>query len=105
MVNGLADIKRITEKSVLRFHSAHASTLICGYFREDAVYRIREALQTVHTGNQDVLKAPFSAPSRSQNFVPSHFRTATCRQRFLTFGIDPQRRKTGCLSLYSDELW
>lgn len=23
--------------------------------REDAVYRIREALQTIHTGNQDVL--------------------------------------------------
>ncbi len=26
--------------------------------REDAVYRIREALQTIHTGNQDVLNAP-----------------------------------------------
>ena len=42
--------------------------------REDAVYRIREALQTIHTSNQDVLKAFIFGLSHAQ-------------QLFLAFGI------------------
>ncbi len=58
MVDGLADIRRITEERIEVFPVRTPAFADLRIFREDAVYRIREALQTVHTGNQDVLKAP-----------------------------------------------
>lgn len=41
--------------------------------RVNAVYRHREALQTVHAGNQDILRPRFlsSVSTLSQNFAPS----------------------------------
>lgn len=60
--------------------------------REDVVYRIRKALQVIHTGNQDVLKGPvFSSVSTlSQNFAPSFSAAtypATWDYSFRQFGI------------------
>lgn len=63
--------------------------------RVDAVYRIRKALQAVHAGNQDVLKATIFQ-------LRQHFQPELCafiigqphtRQRFLAFGVDTQREE------------
>ncbi|AGQ75489.1 hypothetical protein K533_10510 [Salmonella enterica subsp. enterica serovar Cubana str. CVM42234] len=44
--------------------------------REDAVYRIREALQTIHTGNQDVLNI-----RKKQVFI-AHYCGIPCPARY-----------------------
>ncbi len=43
--------------------------------REDAVYRIREALQTIHTSNQDVLKAFMGSSQKTESMVTPVFAT------------------------------
>ncbi len=67
--------------------------------REDAVYRIRETLQTVHTGNQDVLKARFfsSVSTLSQNFVPSFSASHIPSNSFWPSVLIPSARKTALL--------
>lgn len=61
--------------------------------REDAVYRIREALQTVHTGNQGVLKATvFHLCKHAQPELCAFiFGQLHAQQLFLAFGIDLRR--------------
>ncbi len=63
--------------------------------REDAVYRIREALQTVHTGNQDVLKATvFQLRQHAQPELCAFiFGQPHAQQLFPAFGVDPQRQE------------
>lgn len=65
--------------------------------REDAVYRIREALKTVHAGYQDVLEATFF--QLRQHTQPELcafvFGQPHAQQLFLAFGIDPQRQEEG----------
>lgn len=63
--------------------------------REYTVYRIREALQTVHTGNQDVLKATvFHLCKHAQPELCTFiFGQLHAQQLFPAFSVDPQRQE------------
>lgn len=63
----------------------------------DAVYRIREALQAVNTGNQDILKPPiFKLCQHTEpELRPFVFCQPHAQQFFLAFGINAQREEYG----------
>lgn len=65
--------------------------------REDAVYRMREALKTVHADYQDVLEATvFQLRQHTQPELCAFvFDQPHAQQLFLVFGIDPQRQEDG----------
>lgn len=67
--------------------------------REDAVYRIREAFQTVHAGNQDILKPPvFKLCQYVQPELCAFiFGQPYAQQFFLALGVEPSATKTTLL--------
>ena len=67
----------------------------------DAVYRIREALQTVHQSDQDVLKATiFQLPQHAQPELCTFiFGQSHTQQFFLAFGVETRCQGDGYVIL------
>lgn len=60
--------------------------------RVDIVYCIREVLQAVHAGNQDILKFPVFQLAQPELCI-FFFCLPHTQKLFLTFGIDAQREE------------